>query len=308
ALRDKTAAIGEPSLSKLASALAARLDKLPSPIPEAAAMEYATGLLLAESAVDNFAALSPEFPKQVDAMIARLDASGPAAAAAPPTLDELAPRAQERRPPAQVAREIQANLRHMEQVLDAFFRDHQKRADLATLTHDSKQITGALRILGLEHAEQLLALCQQQIDQYANPETPVSDEDLELLAEALSGLGFYIEAVEQQRPDRERLIEPLLAKRLGTPVKTHVETGDTVEDAVADLKAALPATLAAFQRAPDEPSVRERLAAELTTLKNDAELIGDAALEADADAALGLLARAGTGDTAELQEAIQAIA
>src|SRR5262249_31663655 len=48
ALRDKTAAIGEPSLSKLASALAARLDKLPSPIPEAAAMEYATGLLLAE--------------------------------------------------------------------------------------------------------------------------------------------------------------------------------------------------------------------------------------------------------------------
>jgi chemosensory pili system protein ChpA (sensor histidine kinase/response regulator) len=270
-------------------------------------MEYATGLLLAESAVDNFAALSPEFPKQVDAMIARLDASGPTAGAAPPMLDEMARRAQERLLLAQVAREIQANLRHMEQVLDAFFRDHEKRADLATLTHDSKQITGALRILGLEHAEQLLALCQQQIDQYANPETPVSDEDLELLAEALSGLGFYIEAVEQQRPDRERLIEPLLAKRLGTPEKTHVETGDTVEDAVADLKAALPATLAAFQRAPDEPSVRERLAAELNTLKNDAELIGDAQLEADADAALGLLARAGTGDTAELQEAIQAI-
>jgi len=309
ALRDKTAAIGEPSLSKLASALAERLDKLPSgAIPESAAMEYATGLLLAESAVDNFATLSSEFPKQVDAMIARLDATGPVAGAAPPMLDEMAKRAQERLLLAQVAREIQANLRHMEQVLDAFFRDHEKRADLATLTHDSKQITGALRILGLEHAEQLLALCQQQIDEYAKPETAVADEDLELLAEALSGLGFYIEAVEQQRPDRERLIEPLLARRLGAPVKSHVETGDTVEDAVADLKAALPATLAAFQRAPDEPSVRERLAAELTTLKNDAELIGDASLQADADAALGLLARAGTGDTTELQEAIQAIA
>jgi chemosensory pili system protein ChpA (sensor histidine kinase/response regulator) len=298
ALRDKTAAIGEPSLSKLASALAERLDKLPSgAIPEGAAMEYATGLLLAESAVDNFATLSPEFPKQVDAMIARLDATGPVAGAAPPMLDEMAKRAQERLLLAQVAREIQANLRHMEQVLDAFFRDHDKRADLATLAHDSKQITGALRILGLEHAEQLLALCQQQIDEYAKPETAVADEDLELLAEALSGLGFYIEAVEQQRPDRERLIEPLLARRLGAPVKSHVETADTVEDAVADLKAALPATLAAFQRAPDEPSVRERLAAELTTLKNDAELIGDASLQADADAALGLLARAGTRPT-----------
>jgi chemosensory pili system protein ChpA (sensor histidine kinase/response regulator) len=308
-LRDKAAAIGEPSLLKLAGALAARLDKLPSgAIPESLAMEYATGLLLAESAVENFASLSSEFPKQVDAMIARLDAERPATGAAPPMLDEMARRAQERLLLAQVAREIQANLRHMEQVLDAFFRDHEKRADLTSLAHDSKQITGALRILGLERAEQLLALCQQQIDEYAKPATVVVNEELELLAEALSGLGFYIEAVEQQRPDRERLIEPLLEKRLGAPAKARTEERDTVESAVADLKAALPATLAAFQRTPEEPSVRERLAAELTTLKNDAELIGDEALQADADAALGLLARAGVGDTAALQDAIMAIA
>jgi chemosensory pili system protein ChpA (sensor histidine kinase/response regulator) len=308
ALRDKTAAIGEPSLAKLAAALAGRLDKLPSgAIPEALAMEYATGLLLAESVIENFATLSPELPKYVDAMIARLDPSHPASGAAAPLLDEMARRAQERLLLAQVAREIQANLRHMEHVLDAFFRDHDKRADLATLAHDSKQIMGALKILGLEHAGQLLTLCQEQIDEYAKPDTHVADEDLELLAESLSGLGFYIEAVEQQRPDRDRLIEPLLAKRLGMPAKARADERDTVEAAVSDLKAALPATLAAFQRLPGEASARERLAAELTTLKNDAELIGDAALQADADAALDLLARSGTGDTAALQDAIAAI-
>ena len=121
----------------------------------------------------NFAALSPEFPKQVDAMLARLDAAAQnkpvAAAAAAPILDEMARRAQERLVLAQVAREIQANLRHMEHVLDAFFRDHAKRADLRTLAHDSKQISGALTILGLERAERLLMLCQQQIDDYARP-------------------------------------------------------------------------------------------------------------------------------------------
>ena len=58
-------------------------------------------------------------------------------------------------------------------------------------------------------------MCQQQIETYGNPETPVSNDDLELLAESLSGLGFYIEAVEQQRPDRDRLIAPFIAKRLG---------------------------------------------------------------------------------------------
>jgi len=308
-LRDKSAAIGEPSLSKLTAALATRLDKLPTgAIPESVAMDYATGLLLAESLIENFAALSPEVPGQVDAMIARLDPSKPAPQGAAPVLDEMARRAQERLLLAQVAREIQANLRHMEQVLDAFFRDHDKRAELATLAHDSKQIMGALKILGLEHAEQLLSLCQQQIDEYAQPEARVANEDLELLAESLSGLGFYIEAVEQQRPDRERLIEPLLAKRLGEPAKPQADEHDTVESAVADVKAALPATLAAFQRSPGSQSVREQLAAELTTLKNDAELIGDAQLQTDADAALGLLDRAGTGDTAALQEAIAAIA
>src|SRR5213075_462325 len=175
---------------------------------------------------------------------------------------------------AQVAREIQANLRHMEKVLDAFFRDHEKRADLATLSQDTRQIMGALKMLGLEHAEQLLALCQEQIDEYAKPDTVIAGDGLELLAESLSGLGFYIEAVEQQRPDRERLIEPLLAKRLGTPPKDATEEPEAVEES----KASLPDTIAALQRSSGEASVRERLAAHLTTLKNDAELIGDATL------------------------------
>src|SRR5450631_3758635 len=312
-LRDKTTAIGEPSLSRLAAALAGRLDKLGTgTVSDALAMEYATGLLLADSALDNFASISPEFPKQVDAMLVRIDAAAqnlpvPDTAAAP-ILDDMARRAQERLVLAQVAREIQANLRHMEQVLDAFFRDHAKRADLATLAHDSAQITGALKMLGLSRAEQLLAFCQHQIDDYAKPDTPVADEDLELLAESLSGLGFYIEAVEQQRPDRERLIEPMLARRLGVETLEPVPDVDTVETAVADLEAALPATLAAFQRAPGDAGARERLHADLTTLIDDAKLIDDTQLEEEASAALEELTRAREGDTAALQEAIGAIA
>jgi chemosensory pili system protein ChpA (sensor histidine kinase/response regulator) len=70
-------------------------------------------------------------------------------------------------------------------------------------------------MLGQEDAELLLGLCQEQIDSYGNPDAAIDGEDLELLAESLSGLGFYVEAMEQQRPDRQRLIAPLLAKRLG---------------------------------------------------------------------------------------------
>ena len=124
----------------------------------------------------------------------------------------MSKKAQERVLLSQVMREVRANLRHMEQVLDAFFRDHTRRSELAALAKDSQQIRGALRILELDDADRLLALCQTQIETYANPDTPVDEEGLELLAESLSGLGFYIDAVLHQRPDRERIIAPLIAQ------------------------------------------------------------------------------------------------
>ncbi len=296
------------ALMKLTSALVERLDRMPSgAISEPLAMEYATALLLAESAFENYTKLVPEFTQQVDAMLARLDAVR--AGRLPPgggaqALDEMSRRAQERVLLAQVGREIQANLRHMEQVLDAFFRDNGKRAELASLTKDSTQIRGALRILGLEAADQLLALCQQQIEAYADPETPVNNDDLELLAESLSGLGFYIEAVEQQRPDRDRLIAPLLAKRLGEAPAQPVEEAESVESAVAALRAELPKLVEAAHHDAADPAVRADLKRKLAGLKDDAELIGDKDLAAQADAAIQELANGGHA----LAAAVDAIA
>jgi chemosensory pili system protein ChpA (sensor histidine kinase/response regulator) len=201
-------------------------------------MEYATGILLAESAVSNFGSLASNFPKQVAAMLARLDAareSRPIPAGTGSLVDGIFRRAQERVLLAQVAREIQVNLHRMELVLDAFFRDTTKRSEIAALGKDSHQIRGALRMLEQDDAERLLGLCQAQIESYANPETPVDDEALELLAESLSALGFFVEALEQQRSDRKRLIAPLLAQHVGeTPPRQDDVGAETVEDAVED--------------------------------------------------------------------------
>jgi chemotaxis protein histidine kinase CheA len=198
------AEIGNGALMRLTSSLVERLDKMPSgAIPEPLAMEYATAMLLAESAFENQGPLAADFPKQVDAMLARLDAaraSRPVPAAAAPVLDEMAKRAQERLLLAQVGREIQANLRHMEQVLDAFFRDNSKRAELASLAKDTKQIRGALRILGLDDADKLLASCQSQIEAYAQADTPVSNDELELLARD-AGSGVVVERARADFPE-----------------------------------------------------------------------------------------------------------
>ncbi|HQR11459.1 MAG TPA: Hpt domain-containing protein [Casimicrobiaceae bacterium] len=305
----KAAEIHNGALMKLTAALVERIDKMPSGgVSESVAMEFATALLLAESAFENYTNLSPDFPKQVDAMLSRLDAAGsgrPAAASGAPMLDEMSKRAQERVLLAQVGREIQANLRHMEQVLDSFFRDNSKRAELATLGKDSQQIRGALRILGLDDADRLLALCQQQIETYGDPEATVSNDDLELLAESLSGLGFYIEAVEQQRPDRDRLIAPYIARRLGEAPAPRQEERDSVEAAVAELRSTLPGLVAEVERAPVHSAAREDLKQKLAGLRDDAELIGDSGLVAQAEAALQQLA---TGEAVDLAAAVDALA
>ena len=72
----KAAEVKHGALMKLTAALVERLDRMPtSGVSETLAMEYATALLLAESAFENYTTLTPDFPKQVDTMLARLDAA-----------------------------------------------------------------------------------------------------------------------------------------------------------------------------------------------------------------------------------------
>ena len=301
--------IGEPSLVKLTSALVDRFAAMPAQgVSEPLAMEFATALLLAESAFENFNKLSPDFAGQVDSMLARLDAAqaGNAPGDGAPALDEMSQRAQERVLLGQVMREVLANLRHMEQVLDAFFRDHTRRQDLASLSRDSQQIRGALRMLELDDADRLLALCQAQIESYADPATHVDEDGLELLAESLSGLGFYIDAVLHQRPDRDRIIAPLVAKRLGEAPQVAIVEPPSVEDSVAELRAALPRLIADVRAAPADAAARAELRTKLVSLRDDADLIGDVDLVAQVKAALRDIDE-GTQDQA-LSERVDVIA
>ncbi|MET0683604.1 MAG: Hpt domain-containing protein [Casimicrobiaceae bacterium] len=310
-------AVGNDALTELTASLVACLGSIPpsDDVPDVLAMEYATGILLAESAVSNFGSLASNFPRQVTAMLARLEAAREARAIPAGTgalIDGIFRRAQERILLAQVAREIQTNLRRMEQVLDAFFRDPTKRSEIAALATDSHQIRGALRMLEQDDAERLLGLCQAQIESYANPETPVDEGDLELLAESLSGLGFFVEALEQQRSDRKRLIAPLLAKHLGETPPPQDDVGvETVEDAVEDLRGLLPQLLAEIRRAPADAAARAVLMSKLTDLVDDATLIDDSELVVQAQQALAeldTLAEVDSDGTVALEAAVTAIA
>jgi chemosensory pili system protein ChpA (sensor histidine kinase/response regulator) len=123
---------------------------------------------------------------------------------------------------------------------------------LATLSKDSQQIRGALKMLGQDDAERLLGLCQEQIDSYGDPEAAVDGEDLELLAESLSGLGFYIEAMEQQRAG-SAAADRALRQAPGEPVERVDRHAESVEHAVEEAMRCPRSSPKSIARPPTRP-------------------------------------------------------
>jgi chemosensory pili system protein ChpA (sensor histidine kinase/response regulator) len=205
-------------------------------------------------------------------------------------LDETARRAQERMLLSQLAREIQGNLRHVEKVLDAFFRDASERSELGGFATYTRQIQGALQMLGLTEADELLRHLPEADRQLRAGAPPMHDE-LEVLAESLSGLGFYIEAVEQQRPDAARLLDPFMRRRLGLEAPAPVEAPppQSIEATIAATRESLPSVLDRFRASPQDPAMHAELNNVLQALKQDADLVADTGFSRPPRAALAAL-------------------
>lgn len=204
------AGLGISGFDTLAGVLAQTVATLKGVPAEDQALEIATAMLLLENALLVFPEQSLEFPAQSTAMQARLQ--GRQTGQEVSLLDEVSRRAQERLLMGQVAQEILANLSQIEQLLDDFFRDAGTRAELAGTEAPIRQIRGALTMLDERKALALLDHCAEMVrrcraDDYAAPA-----EELEFLAEALSGLGFYVDALKREEADRSKHIDPGCAR------------------------------------------------------------------------------------------------
>ncbi len=248
-----------------------------------------------------------------------------------PLLDEISRNAQEKLLLAQVGQEIQSNLQHIEQVLDSFFRDTARRDDLPGLKPFLKQVYGALKILELEPAVQLLDECESLIDGFSQPGYEPQQEQLEQVAEGLSSLGFYVESVQRGRTDAVQIIDETMArlKPEAAPVATtmeqqeqesadspatlhidhppeEIEDSASVEAGLDEQKHRVQALLQQWQQNPEDGQARGALHQQLTALLQDADLVADNELKALTSEAKRLLEESAT-PTAELAAAAAAL-
>ncbi|WP_148714048.1 Hpt domain-containing protein [Chitinolyticbacter meiyuanensis] len=223
-----------------------------SRINESDALEMATALLLADNALAIYPQIAPDFADQAQAMRQRL--AQPDADTAVPQLDAVSRAAQEKLLLAQLAQEMRSNLQTIEETLDGYFRDPERAQDLTRLDGSLRQLQGALMMLDRAEAVLLLQLCAQRIQRYASGEETPSGEQLEELAEGLSSLGFYVDALERDQNEADKLIGPALARLAGT---SEIDT--TPDELTTTLEAEPPIGPAAAEPEPlPEPAAPPR--------------------------------------------------
>jgi chemosensory pili system protein ChpA (sensor histidine kinase/response regulator) len=296
-MRDRAADLKQPELAKIAgevAAMAAWIGDAQHKVSEGVAMETATALLLVENAVDNFANLGTEFAQQANLMHRRLQAvakgEAPHASQPVPVLDEMSRRAQERLLMVQVVSEIQASLRAIEQALDAFFRDAAKRSELAALDKPTRQVLGALTMLNEDRAAAALSQCAAEIHRFAQADYVPAQGDFERVAGTLSGLGFYVDALQHGKADFDQFMRPIAVKKAEVVEQAGEQAaGGTVEAELEQGKKALNALYERWKREPQNAQAKEELRKKATALQKDAGLVADAKLEGQAADMLRIL-------------------
>ncbi len=274
-------------------------------------IEFATSLILIETALEHVAALPASFHSQVDRAVQRLSYAV-SNAPIPPELraeieaNSLTRLAQEKQTISQVAREIRVNMRLVEQALDAVFRDRMAADELKPVPALLGQVSGAMRMLGWNEANELLTKTSDRLIDLVRRDEALSTQEIDSLADVLAGLSFYVDVRERRDQDGDAILAGLMRRFSGEAEQAVSDGEESVEASIAERQRLLRPLARAFNDEPDSAKLRDSLRSTLQGVRQDAELLSDPGLSEASNAALRLLDNE-SAQTAELTAAVAAV-
>jgi len=289
----KTKDLGNPYLIKLLDAISLVAGKLPDPYPreqDLMVLEMASAFLLAEHIIDHFTQPAGDLEAQIVIMGGwLLDAAAGKSTGEPPAglRPDLTERIGALQLRAQVAKEIFANLQHVEQVIDAFARDVTRRPTLADLQPYLRQMHGALSVLGFPGAAQAISICEGLILAQARNEARAPDE-MDWIAEGLSSVGMFLDPCRHGRDPHEESIAlffrryekrnapaapPALAT-LKVESSVNAELLDVFLEEAAEVLQTIDATVPLCREKPDDQEALTTLRRAFHTLKGSGRMVG----------------------------------
>ncbi len=265
-------------------------------VSEDLSIELATSLILIETAIEHIAALPTSFRTQVERAVQRLsyavsNAPIPPELRAETEANSLTRLAQEKQTIAQVAREIRANMRLVEQALDAVFRDRTAIEELKPVPALLGQVSGAMRMLGWNDANELLSKTTDRLIESVHHDAAMSPQDIDSLADVLAGLSFYVDVRERRERDAEAVLIGLKRRFLGEEAGGIDSSDDdgSVEASLAERQRMLRPLAKALNESPERLELRDSLRSTLQGVRQDAELLSDPGLSKASNEALRLL-------------------
>jgi chemosensory pili system protein ChpA (sensor histidine kinase/response regulator) len=249
-------------------------------------LEVASTLLFIQNAIDQEDVLHADFADRARGQQARLRALIEGREMPAICVDAASQRESERDMLVHMAQEVGQNLRQMEEVLDAFFRNADEREALASLSALAQQAQGALTMLELPDAASLLAAATAAVQPFVSEGHPdVASQ--QRLAEAFSSLGLFIESYCAGRGDAASILRPVLADfgLIDAAPAEEDEFGHTVESGIPARKAEVKGAYLGWRDQPDEGTKKKFLEI-LSELNRDAELVDNALLKQQSRALL----------------------
>ena len=173
-----------------------------------AKMEMAIAMLLLGYGIDNYQHLGSQFHEQERMIVQCLKSESsiePGENFIMPEITALHCQMAEQAIMLPLSTEIKGNLQQVELNLNVFFSDASKRSELLPLQRLLTQVYGALYLLSLDTAKQLIAPVHNAIERYVNGTTP-SHAEMNAIASAVSTLENYVHGVSQGlKPDESSL-------------------------------------------------------------------------------------------------------
>jgi len=285
AFKAKATPLGNQHLIKLLDAIALVTKHLPGKPPgqgQFMVIEMASAFLLVESVIDHFTSPPADAEQQIGIMGGWLldAATGKSTGEVPAGLrSDLTEQIGALQLRAKVAKEIMANLQHVEQVLDGFSREPAKRDTLPALRPYLRQIHGALSVLGFDQPARVLNVCEQLIAKCAQPDYAGVPGDMDWIAEGLSSIGMFLEPCPHGREPAEHAIDLFFRRydKAHTPMLERALDSTVVLSAAAIKKAAA-AGPGTTQKMPVAADNTQKIAAQAKPAPArpavDAELLG----------------------------------
>lgn len=162
---------------------------------DAGLMALAGAVLHVESALDDLVAM-----QQHDAAASDTRAQSPAAG----VLNE----AEYRHLLSAVIREAKADMSRVKDDIMGFINAPMRHSMLVDVPRVITRIMGSLSMLAQDRVATVLAACKKLIhDELVERQTIPSQSELDALAEVISGVEYYLEALDEERADRTEILE-----------------------------------------------------------------------------------------------------